>query len=655
MRETLLAAAASLLAALSTSAQSPLEAAGPLAINFDEYKDWNPALVFTDAFKSARPWVSQFPDLVEPWDNGWPLAADPNGWPLPGPGQAAATSLFHKLAGPYVGGVYEVLWEGTGTIEFGWDAQVIEQVSSHHVRLLVTPTWEGVLIKVQTSDPADPIRNIRMPYPGFAQTFTTQEFHPDFLAEIEPYSVFRTMQWQNTNFSTLVDWADRPTPQYYSQSTPIGMAVEHMVDLANLVDTSPWFCMPYLASDDFVRQFARYVAQNLDPDVPAYVEYSNEVWNGDFPAYHHAVAQGQAAGLSGVSDFDLALKWYSERSVEVLEIWRQEFELHSGPAWSGRLVRVISAQHANAYTSSTILDHGLAHTKCDALATGPYFGLSYGAVNEQWNTIAKTEAQILAELELELAGEFAQRVADSAAVAEARGLPLIAYEGGQHLSGIGPAKENQQLVDKLKAVNRNPGMYAIYRQFLDEWRGNGGGLMTPYSFCGNYTKWGSWGHLEYLGQPLDETHKLRALLDWAAAPSNPPQVTSFGDGCQGLVASASGSATVGSQDFTAHLAGALPGAAAALRISATDQDYAGILLPIDLSFAGASGCSVLVGESLDVTQAANGAGTASLTLAVPANPALSGVSVYLQWYAVEPGFGFLGVALSQGLEVTIGA
>jgi hypothetical protein len=62
-----------------------------------------------------------------------------------------------------------------------------------------------------------------------------------------------------------VNWADR---RHLADDTQTGgVALEHMIQLANVVGASPWFCMPYAASDDYVRNFALTVLATLRPDV----------------------------------------------------------------------------------------------------------------------------------------------------------------------------------------------------------------------------------------------------------------------------------------------------------------------------------------------------------------------------------------------------
>ena len=50
-------------------------------------------------------------------------------------------------------------------------------------------------------------------------------------------------------------------------------------------------------SADYVREFARLVKGKLDPERRVYVEYSNEVWNGQFQQSKYATEQGQTLSL----------------------------------------------------------------------------------------------------------------------------------------------------------------------------------------------------------------------------------------------------------------------------------------------------------------------------------------------------------------------
>jgi hypothetical protein len=49
------------------------------------------------------------------------------------------------------------------------------------------------------------------------------------------------------------------------------------------------------------------------------------------------------------------------------------------------------------------------------------------------------------------------------------------------------------------------------------WKENGGTLAAIFSSMGTYSKWGSWGLLEYHGQPTAEAPKYQSVLEFLAA------------------------------------------------------------------------------------------------------------------------------------------
>ncbi len=648
----LLPLAVALLAAAPAGAQeSPIDRVGPLAINLDEFEFYSPYWPFTDAFKSARPWISQAIDNEEPFNTFETIPVTSEGWPLPPSNLAAVNVLFRELDFLYPEGVYTVFWEGSGTVEFTLDGTLIETVAPGHARIDVEPTWEGIGIKLYNVNPADPVRHIRVIMPGFESTWTTQTFHPDFLHEIEPFGVLRFMQWQETNFAPTVDWSERTTPADYSQAAEHGVAVEYLVELCNTADQGGWFSMPYLANDTFVREFAKYVAQNMEPELPVFIEYSNEVWNQDFLAYDHAEQQGALAGLPGTA-YEQALRWYSQRAVQIGEIWRQEFEAVDGPAWSDRLVRAMGAQHANTFTSETVLDHNGAAGQVDVLATAPYFGFAYGDPANTVSTVNTPIPQIIEDLLVEVQGPVAAKVAEHVAIASARNVELIAYEGGQHMNARGSGFNNPVLVDKLAAINRDPGMFDVYVAYLNAWDQTGAGFMTPYSFIGPYSDYGSWGHKETLGQPLGEAHKFRALINYLGLPSG--EAVTYGNGCQNLKIGSFGVPLIGATDFFVSLSGGGSKVPAQLLISGNGADYLGIPLPIDLSFVGALDCDLLVGNFNATVLETNPAGNLLTQVQIPNDPGLIGKTAYLQWTSGVAGFGLLELGLSTGLAVTIG-
>ena len=102
-------------------------------------------------------------------------------------------------------------------------------------------------------------------------------------------------------------------------------------------------------------------------------------------------------------------------------------------------------------------------------------------------------------------------------MAKERGLRLVAYEAGQHLVGHGGAENNKAMEDLFHAANRHPRMKTLYRDYLAGWKQNGGTLAAIFSSLGNWSKWGSWGLMEYHGQPPAEAPKYEAVIEFLDA------------------------------------------------------------------------------------------------------------------------------------------
>lgn len=154
----------------------------------------------------------------------------------------------------------------------------------------------GIHLRITASNPANPVRNLRVIMPGFEHRAGRLPFHPYFLKSLERYSVIRFMTWQNTNsdaagFPADAQWAGRTTPAHDTQARTSGAALEHIVGIANTLGAAPWLCVHHLASDAYVEAMATLVRDRLRPDVAVYVEHSNEVWNMMFPQVRQVVCR----------------------------------------------------------------------------------------------------------------------------------------------------------------------------------------------------------------------------------------------------------------------------------------------------------------------------------------------------------------------------
>jgi hypothetical protein len=437
--------------------------------------------------------------------------------------------MFTDLGGHYPAGTYIVLYDGQGTIQYGAGATFnASQSTPGRDVLQVNPANNGISLDITATTPGNYLRNIRVIMPGgicagdpyryaadaaacagfgafqsFEANYATIVFHPTFLERIRTYRTLRFMDWSLTNDSTQSVWSARPKPSD-AQWTIKGVPVEVMVDLANRLGADAWFNIPHLADNDYVTQYARLVQQTLRSDVKAHVEYSNEVWNGQFGQAAYAQSRGLALGLS-TNGYTAQILFYSKRSVEIFNIWSTEF---AAPA---RLVRVMASQAASTWVSQQALDFQNAKLKTDALAIAPYFGGYLGTLAQQTLVQSMTLDALFTELQTAAVPEAIGWINAQAPVASLRGVALIAYEGGQHLVGHGGVENNAAINALFDSANRDPRMGALYKTYLDAWKASGGKLFVAFNSCMAYSKWGRWGSLEYLEQPRASSPKFNAL------------------------------------------------------------------------------------------------------------------------------------------------
>ena len=480
----------------------------PMGINLTAISYYGTELVFVDIFKQSQPFQSQMKG--KPYGKGPRLHLTPGGWPgYLEPGQSADTLMCRNIEN-YPSGDYICLYDGRGRIEFGFDARVKSR-SPGRIIVSVDPSDAGILLSIRETFAEDPVRNIRLILPGFENTYEKQPFHPLFLKHWSIFKVIRFMDWMRTNDSKISRWSDRPLPSSPTQAGPGGAALEYMIKLANTLHADPWFCMPHQVTDDYISHFARLLKQKLNPDLRIYIEYSNEAWNTKFKQAKYCLRMGRAMQLDENS-FSAQLSFYAKRSVEVFRMWE------AAMGGTSNLVRVLSAQCKNPWTSEKILTFENAYQYADALAIAPYFGMGLGNPDRQGLTEAMNIEQIMRFCRKDI-HELSSLTSRHHRIAEQYGLDLIAYEGGQHLVGYGGAENSPILQNLFFQANNHPRMKQMYREQLNGWRIAGGRLFTAFSSMCRYGKWGSWGLLEFFDQDPETAPKYRAVMEFME--SNP--------------------------------------------------------------------------------------------------------------------------------------
>ena len=331
----------------------------------------------------------------------------------------------------------------------------------------------------------------------WANAYTTKKsiWNNIFLRDVAPFKTLRFMDWGHTNHSTLQTWSQRRLPNdpmnreiedHISENSPGGLAYEWMIDLCNRNRSDMWVCIPHKADDEFVCRLAKLIKNNLNPNLKCYVEYSNEVWNVAFQQHTYAVKQAEALKLKGgFVDF------YVYRSCQIFSLFDQQFSNQAK-----RIVKVLGGiagdiEIANNHFKA--LDSPITnpqHIQINAYAIAPYFG----------EKVQGDDQYAIHQLHVAIeSGMGFFRSIDQ--LLQSRKVDLISYEGGQHV------------LNHADMVNKRPEMYEVYQNYCQRVIRPYFKLFMNYALTGIASKGGCWGVKEFTGQPNEEAHKYRALVD----------------------------------------------------------------------------------------------------------------------------------------------
>jgi len=465
-------------------------------------------------------------------------------------------------------GQYIVRYDGQGTLSYTGGTKVAAASTAGRDVVQYSPSKGGLFLTISATTPSNYLRNIRVYAPGgaCANDYTTyapsasncggdkgafvafesfpasQPWFPQFISDLKGFRTLRFMDWMKTNTTMAADWAARPLPTDRNWGGANGAPVETMVDLANAAGADPWMNIPPHATDDYVHQFARLVHQRLAPSLHLNLEYSNETWNYAFAATGWMLAQGKAAWptqvAQGANVYYLELNWYARRLAQVCTIVKQEFG-----ADASRVTCIANTQAAMANGTQQVLACTYAAAELgkpcakffDAVAVAPYFGYHIGLPKYR-PTVTTWYADAdggLSKLFTEINGADASGTAITAplaalsnfpggargmtkgwmtttkAVADTYGLPMWAYEGGQHLVPF-PGDTDANFYNLVLAANRDARMGTAYSQDLADWKAAGGQVFAYYNHVSPASKFGFWGAKETLGDNANP--KWQAIL-----------------------------------------------------------------------------------------------------------------------------------------------
>ena len=490
--------------------------------------DWMPIIPFIDITRVMRAWrgVSDQGKKLKRHELAKLGAFDDQGWVKKVPAGVKQIETIwawqrekHAKAGRV--GEYVMTYEGSGDFRLTVDAKIISRAPGRIVFRNNESKPIGLVIRASHGDsPEGHLRNIVITKAKHRPLLEAGAlFDPDWLELVADARQVRFMDWMHANGSTQRTWDKRPRMDDALWNTNDGIPVEALVRLANEIGADPWFTMPHRADDDYIRAFATYVRDNLDPRLQAHVEYSNELWNRLFSQTKYMMEQAAKASEEhheavARRAYEVALIWsdvFAEdaerRLVNVLATWTAR------PDWTESLLTTRARGESRLFGKKI-------HEGFDALAVTTYYGgkrQMIDAALKAWKANKKTARQKLAGLLLssEIPGSAPHLkgvLARQKALADAYGLRLLQYEGGQHMvtsrsSAVG-GKEFQNFLINFSYSKEHA---EVLNQVMADWKDVGSGPFMQFGESYSPGRNGAWSLYRGVG---DTNPRAEAILDF---------------------------------------------------------------------------------------------------------------------------------------------
>ena len=543
-----------------------------MGLGLQGISDWTTQQPFLNVFKTARPWIGH---TESQWGGLDPALTeevlDENGYLTRMPdGATTMTSIFlTELPAEMtsMAGTYRVTYEGEGQININGAQNV--RYEDGEIWFDYTPRDTNLMsLDISSINPDDYVKNIAVVHENNIEAYDAGEmFNREWLELVDDFRVLRMMDWMATNNSPITSWDERATEDSATWAGEKGAPIEVMVELANQTGTDPWFTIPHLADEDYIREFTTYVRDNLDPDLKPYFEYSNEVWNWQFDQAQYANAQGQALWPG---QGDAWVQFYGMKSAEMAGIIDSVY----GPDVDDRVFKVITTQTGYLGLEKSILEapnyvedtgNPEPHTLFNSYAVTGYFGGNFGgekadtvlgwisesydaavAEADEMGLTGSARSSYIAEHRYDDAMVLSIReLRDGSVTGDASGtlenlyeqfeyhskvaadhdLRMVMYEGGTHVVGLGNYQNNDELTAFFTHLNSSEEMAGLYGELIEGWHENGGTLFNAFVDVGSHGKYGSWGAREHLD---DDSPRWKELVEKNAIPPSWEEIRAEG-------------------------------------------------------------------------------------------------------------------------------
>jgi hypothetical protein len=440
-------------------AASPRPATRPanprFGMNLERLIPWSRSRTYIDVVRTAY----GFDTIAKVRDGKADLG--PNGWPSRDFGV-----LLIEGAAPSMGGTYKIVFPGT-----------VEQIRAGHgakVRNQTVDARTGTVRADLTFDPAASASldvrfigakltgRLKVIRPGYTEADEASKvFTDEFLTMLKAVSpgVIRGMDFVVTNSNPVAHWADRPTHDspMYSETGGHGGPVEDLIDICNRHGADLWLNVPVGADDEYRKNLAELVKQQLRPDLNVYLEFGNENWNRAFGQHQinlDAAAQERSAGVPFDPSPEIA-GW--QRTARETARLGTVFRAALGPQ---RVRPVLCGQGVNPATLSDGLEFlaknvGPPSEHLYGIANAPYSAITPDMAANDWHVLLLNGKHVQAQHQL----------------AKKWGLASCCYESGPDYTGT-----------KLDpAGQKDPRMEDLLYAYWQAWKGDG--PLLQYNIC----------------------------------------------------------------------------------------------------------------------------------------------------------------------------
>ncbi len=524
----------------------------PIGANLTDLSPFGTLWIYTNSLKQSTGWlIRNSNDLSDPINGSSELTAQLNeafnsdGYPLEVPfqfdhpetqGKSLEVSCLVLNGQPepylYPSGNYLLIFDGDGTLAIQGDVdgeyQEFSEAGEHTIPVS-NPSTLGLELIITSSSSSNPIRNVRLIFPEYIDTYQEEKFRSDFIELASNFDVLRFMKPTRVEHNTVENWQDRPRTTSFSyyldveDQVLVGMPWEDVIEFSNQTDIDPWVCVPHMATDEYITSLATLFHADMEPERTLYLEYSNETWNPSYPQkWQYILDQGNMRNLGTSNNQELAEqqaihRYATLRSLEVFNLFYQVYD-------DDRSIRTILGTQSDPFVADLVFEAlelpevnplGL---RPDAIAIASYIGVSmFDDFAEQNLDVCDHSAQdlldtLIARVEPEMIN-FLERYNE---LTSATGIDLYAYEGGQHVTEINFQPMSTCAENLVAEMNRLPEMEAFFCRLLDTWYEQlDGELFMIFNLAERPDSFGAFGLLESQWQSTLESAKWNGVRNCA--------------------------------------------------------------------------------------------------------------------------------------------